>query len=391
MSTLKKKLTNKIENIIHFMFPILKMKTFPQLVYGDLILSKRQDVKSISTDCFTFSMSFVLVITGFRIPFLEELHILNAPTFGSTGRLAYLLASFAICEVGLVRIWIYLKLRKCKSTLEIDFVQLILKARSSVHKKISFWVRVVFSQLQIGAYTSVSILIIAEYVYSHNLIHISKNTIWLFGSFHLVRVALHHVVILISFTFVGLSVLTDEIKEIASLLETSLQKISFKVFIHKYLLYINSAAKMNTLTRYLLFVNNVFNIPFTSMVLYSFSIKTSGSIANVLKFFVYFTAISYSFRVYILTAILSKVDRESKRIYFDINSAIARGKVEHHQHCKLLLYIIEDLACEKNHFVIREFNSSVTEMDTYNNIINTLSIAALYHSFDQLARKFVSF
>lgn len=391
MLTLRKKLLKKIKSVLYFVFPLLKIKNFPQLLNSDLIFHNRCDVKAIITGIFTFLVYFELLISGFRVPLFKELHLLSEPVLGAIGRFIYFLASFAVCEVILVRIWIYFKLKKCKSAMKIDFIHLILEAKPSVHQKILFWLKMLFSKLQLGGYAACLILVIAEFSYADNLIKFCKSIFWLFGSFHLIRIGLQDVVILISFTFAGLNVLFDEINEMAILLESSLTRISVNQLVYKYLYYIKSITRMNGLTKYLLFVNNLFNIPFTSVILYSFSIRTDGSLQNISKFLAYIPAITYCFRVYMLTSILSKVDRESKQIYSDINSAIARGKSPNYNECRQLLLIMEDMASERNHFVIREYNDTVTEMDTFNNIVNTLSIAALYYSFDQLARKFVTF
>lgn len=391
MFTLKKKLLNMIKSVLYFVFPILKMKNFTQLINSDLLMHQPSDLKAIITGIFIFIVYLQVLISGFRVPFLKELHLLSVPVLGAIGRLVYLIASLAIFEIILFRIWIYFRLKECNSPFEIDFVNLIIEAKPSVHSKILFWLKMMFSQLQLGGYFTCSILVIAEFTYANNLFRLCKSIFWLFGCFHLIRFGLQDVIILISFIFTGLDVLVNEINEISFLLKSSLTRISVYQLVYKYIHYLKSVTKMNGLTKYLLFVNNLFNIPFTSVIIYSFSIKTDTSVQNIFKFLAYIPAITYCFRVYILTTILSKVDRKSKKIYLDINSAIARGKITNYYECQSLLFILEDMASVRSNFLIKEYNSTVTAMDTFNNVANTLSITSLFYSFDQLTEKFMRF
>lgn len=367
----------KIQNIIHYVFPILKIETFPQLVNGDLILSKHRDVKTMTSNSFIFFIYALNILTGFQIPFLEDLHALTTPVFGSAGRLAFLLASFAVCEVILIRIWIFCKLRMCRTMMEIDFVKLILEAKEPVQKKILFWTKFFLLQVQFGAYQSCFLIHTVEYFNSNHPLKLLRLILWSYGHFSMVRIGIHHIFLVISFTFVGLNVLMHEISEIKTLIEINLTRITTNYLVYKYLYFIKLVKKMNSMTKFLLFISSIFNIPFMSIVLYFVAIPTNGLIVKILRIFIVLTVVFYSCRVYILTAIFSKVDKESKRIYSDINSAIARGKVTNYTEYRRLLFIMEDLSALYNHFLIREYNSAVTQIDTFNNIINTISIVIL--------------
>lgn len=390
MATKFERISTKVKSVIKYIFPILKIENFPQLVTRDLILSKNRNLKTFISNSVVLFMIFLVILTAFQIPFLQDLHSLTTPILGPTGRMIYILEAFALIELVLIRFWIFFALNTRDSSIDIEYVKLILQTREPVQRKILLWLKVLLFQAQFCVYPCSLLIHIVEYIHSNHPMKLGRLILWSFGFCHLMRVGIHHTFILIAFTFAGLSVLVDGINEMKSLLETSLTNISSSELINVYLHYIKCVQRMSSLTKYILFTGNLFNIPFMSLVLFFISVPTNG-IVKILKYSIIFTIIFYSCRVYILTWILSRVDKESKQIYSKINSAIARGKVTNYYHAKLLLNILEDFSCSINHFVIKEYNSTVTQMDTFNSIANTLSIVSLFFSSDELVEKLLTF
>lgn len=391
MSIERKRILFMIKKVFLYVFPILKLNHLTQLLTSDLInLDKKSSTfKSITTDFMMFFIYFLLILTGFRIPLIKNFHAITSPVFGATGRFTFLLASFAVFEVILVRIWIYLKLKVVKSSTELAFAQLIFKVKASVEKKILFWLKVSIFQSQLGGYACCQLIDIIEFVHSTEPFKVLRLIFWSFCHFHVLRKGLQHTFILIAFTFAGLTVLLEEINEMKQLLNINFTKISTSQLIHKYLNYLKSVEKLNLLTKYLLFIGSLFNILFMSLVLFFISVPNDDFFIKIIRILFVLTIIFFSSRVYILTAILSKVDSEAKKIYSEINSILARNKVKSYREKELLIHILEDLSSPKNHFVIKEYNSKVTEMDTFNNIVKTLSIVSLFFASDKLVEKFM--
>lgn len=375
-----------LQNLIYFLFPILKLDDFHELVNGDLVLSKNQYYESILSSIVLYLIYFLVVITGFRIPIFQYFHAICSPNLGKVGQLIYFEAAVAMFEISLMRLLIFFKLRIFNSPIEIDFVQLILEARKHVQRKMFLMIKILLPQTQIGSYFCVILVLIAGY---YDKIEFSRLIFWTFCYIHLIRTGILHVPALLAFTIAGSSVLNDEINEIKSLIESDSTKLQTNHLLSKYLHYINSVRRLNSLTKHLLFIGNLFNIPFMSLLFCFILVPTKGTIMEVLRIIFFISALFYGSRVYILTIILSKVDGESKLIHSKIYSAISRGKVANQHESKRLLYMMEDLASERNHFVVKGYNNTITQMDTFNNIISTLLIVSLFFSSQELVEKFV--
>lgn len=301
------------------------------------------------------------------------------------------MSAFSMCEMIMIRLWLNFKKQKCRDTIKIEFIQLILESRKSVLNKTLMWIKLILFQVQFGAYLCCLLMYIIEYIHSNHPMKLLRFLLMLSCHLNTARIGIHHLYIVMVSTFAGLSVLIDEINGIKIIFKTSSTEISTCHLIKKYLHYIRSVAKMNSFTKYLLLTSDLFSIPFMSLTLRLIPIPINGPIFNILRIIIVSTVVTYSCRVYILTAIFSRVDAESKRVYSEISSAIARKKVKNYNKFQLLLPILEDLASERSHFVIREYNSKVTKIVTFNNIVKTLGIAALYFSFQELTEKLVSF
>lgn len=109
----------------------------------------------------------------------------------------------------------------------------------------------------------------------------------------------------------------------------------------------------NQLVKLLSVQNNLLIVPFLSSLIVINLTKTENFPQLIMKFGISGPASVYSVRGVVLTAILARFDPQSKVLGQSISSRIARGKIKY-VHSKIKLkQIIEDLASDKNNFLMR--------------------------------------
>lgn len=89
----------------------------------------------------------------------------------------------------------------------------------------------------------------------------------------------------------------------------------------------------------------------------------------------------YSIRVYLISAYLSRVQSESKKMYSNLNSLIAREKVNLVSR-KTLLFIIENISGRKNRMAFNDTVGTIVEqLDVLKSIFATLELLLLGFTF----------
>ena len=139
--------------------------------------------------------------------------------------------------------------------------------------------------------------------------------------------------------------------------------------------------EVNKLIKFLMTGINVNLVPYVSLyiVIAITQVETLPQLA--MKLIMIGLASVYSIRGLILTTVLAQIDYQGKTLHQKISSALARGHIKH-VHSKLwLMQIMEDLASSKNHLVMREYGSKVSQTDVFENIIKVAQFTMLLIEF----------
>ena len=101
----------------------------------------------------------------------------------------------------------------------------------------------------------------------------------------------------------------------------------------------------------------------------------------ILKWFLFSIAFYYSVRVYLMNAYLSRVHSESKKLYANLNSLIAREQVSLLGKRKLL-FIIENISGRANQMAFHDtYGSIVEQLNVQRSIFTTLELLVLTFAF----------
>ena len=138
----------------------------------------------------------------------------------------------------------------------------------------------------------------------------------------------------------------------------------------------------NHLMKFISLVNSLIVIPFVATGIMISITYPENDVQLLLKYTYVVPIILYSFRGVVMTIVLAQIDRRSKILYKLLASRIARGQITGFVSVKQLMLIMEDLTCQKNHMVMREYSGSPsTQMDVMMNVLSICQFVMLLMDF----------
>lgn len=369
-------LRNMLKYVFDFIFPINKEFNLINCACSYLVFQDDKIKIFLEKNLFTLGTYFMYIFIQLDGPFITQLRLLRSPFFGKIGKTLARGAVFVIAEIIVIKILMFNLTRKYKLAEKIPFIQLIKELDPIEEKKIFKFTKLIIISSAASIYSAYVLMITIESINAIDLEHVLSIVIWAGIFIHFARTGIDYVPILYSITIGGFQIVSNQMDQ----LSITLQDGNCGQFILSYLNYIRKVEKLNSITKMLLFVNNLLTIPSASAILFMFTLPADGLILTFYKMSIISCGTIYLTRGYLVTAYFSQINYKCKRIHSDINSSIARGKVNNLFHRKLLLLIAEDIASPKSHTAVREYNSTVTLMDTFNTIFASVSFVMLLFS-----------
>lgn len=371
-----------VKNFYIYLFPLMQAKSITMWACDGLLFDHFTSSIEILEKIFIIILYILTMLTGFRIPYFVNFRLIRSNVLGPIGQLLCFAAALGFVEIFILRIWTLLVLRKYRFIRKIDFVKLVEKLNPKAQSSILYWSKILFFETSVSAYIFFALTNTIEMINSTNTLEILTTIFWSIGYIEIVRVGIHYVPILYTFSVAGFKIVMDSIELLKQMVINTQILHSMNQIEQIYFDYISSVKKLNTLTGMLLFTSNLLVIPMTSGLVFLALIPADSTLLMIYKVLIFVTGTFYSIRGYIFIVILAQVNTRSKCLYQSINSSIARRRVVSVINVRKLNLILEDLASPMSHTVVRGFNYAVTQMDAYNSIISTASMITLYFSFE---------
>lgn len=369
-----------------FLFPLLQAKSLVDLALVNRIFDEYKTIGSYPHRISLLLVLSVYVVQVLRLPLPESMKILRTSVYGSCGWQMAVVGTLASCQVLVLRVWFYVIIRRHLSIERIAFVQLMRKLDLEAEKKVHFLAKLISLNVMTNSYIFALVLFCTELYFSIGIWH------GLFISFHFATLfcvatsASNDVVILYVYAFAGCNSVLNQMKQLLKTVKYHPHLIS--TLSCQYEMAVQSVQQLNSLTRFLVLVNELLVVPLGSMCFMLLSTPTDDLQASVFKMSTLAAVTVFVVPGYLLTAKLAQVDEMRKKLYTECNSSIARrGNSSIVSHLKV---ISEDASCLRSHLVLREFSGRITQRDTLDNILSTLSIVMLFFSFQGTSIEFTN-
>ena len=149
----------------------------------------------------------------------------------------------------------------------------------------------------------------------------------------------------------------------------------------RYYLIVKMIDEAEVLVSFVAATANSMAVPIMALAWVLFFEKAESIFLLAFKWFLFTTAFYYSSRVYLMNAYLSKVHSESKKLYANLNSLIAREQVSLLGKRKLL-FIIENISGRANQMAFHDtLGTLVEQIDVLKSIFATLELLLLGFAF----------
>lgn len=380
------KLTSNIDQVARVLFPAAFGESIGEIA-SILVLFPDKSKRHFIRLSFMTIFVFVYMVDGLLFPFIDT-HFLPMPR-ESLGPLQYsvhFLYGMAMLEIVLTRAYVFLvhfkgykdKLhwfRLSKGINKQEFPQLFLATKAFF----------------IILYSSVTILFIAQelaklYLERCLLIDVLVNCFWIVTNVFFIRFAVNDM----PFLYVIAGSCYFRVRKDCSSLNRTLKSVKVKPYfisdvLRQYKLLLRTICDANQLIKLLMLQNDLFIVPYFSLVMVLSIVDTQNWIQLFLKYGIIFPAWVYSIRGIIVTSFLANIDVYSKKLHKEIASAVCRGHIRSVGAKVKLHRIMEDLSCDRNHLVLKEYSGSVTQMDVYENVFRIGEFTMLLIEF---SRKF---
>ena len=387
LQELKLQIVNVLKQVLEFFFPITKASTFLDLAEVHALFEKLSKIR-VRRLCIYFCY-FVCFLVALKAPVLVSIQPLQSKTLGLIGYMLFVSLALAFTEVIILRIWLYLLLRKNGSPEQIQFIQLIRNLDKRIERSVLKWVKLIDVQIMSSSYVFWLLLVIYDGMES--LGNKSFFFLIMFYIFYIdvIRYGINDPVILYSMAISGFTIVMKDIQHLKQAL-MDYDKYSDPLF-HIFILSKNimdEIRKLNTLAKMLLWTHNLLVIPLMSQVIYLALTPANGWILKLFKFAVLSAATLYTLRGYILVAYLSQADTETKKIASLLYSTMVRGKHRTVGQILRLKLILEDLSSPTSSMVVREFHSKVSQIDAFYSVMSTIFTVTLFTTFYKNSRLF---
>lgn len=364
--------------ILFQLFPLLTADSLIDLASAGKSFDEYKTTKSRIGRIIVVAIFSFIILTAFRPPFLLFLQIQRSPDEDPLRYQTVICATFAVIEMLSIRIWLFLIIREARSIENIHFLQFLTQLNQESEKTILLWTKIVSTQLNSSALIIGALFFWVEISITHNNWYIFVSLIHMFMILYALRISPNDILIPYVYAFSICKVVLDQMDHLTQLV-AQFDHFAQPMFavLTQYSLLTESIRHLNSLCGYLMLSSKIFVIPFGSLVFVVAATPTEGSSMFIFKIIILTGLVVYPLHGYLLTAALSQVDTVSKRFYSQTHSVIVRRKGHNLSDVLRLKLILEDLSSSSSRLAVREFSGKVTQMDTFDSVILTLSLLTL--------------
>lgn len=354
-------LKDLINKLLWLMCPIALGESFDDYS-SSILLFPSSNPKHITVWIFIYSFYAVHIVDGFFYPFIDT-HFLPLPreSLGPLLSQIHLMAGSICCEFVFVRSYfLYFKLRY--GQVQNSWVDLVAKITKKNRPALFEFLRIFFPLMYVVIVTVYVANQMIKLVFERSTIcDYLFNVTWMLGETFLLRFTLLELPLLYIMAFSVFLYLKDTLDQV---LDNFKQHQLNVHTIREYNQVIKIILDVNPLMKLISFLNGLLIIPFISLVIVFIITDTKNRLQLIVKYVYFFPCCVYSARGVMMTAVLAKIDTNSRILYKLISSRIARGQFNGPVSHRQLMFIIEDLACSRNHITLREYSGSAcTQMD----------------------------
>lgn len=378
VADVKNKYEKTSKNVINWFYPLCLINSLTEKACLELLFDKYDNWKSILSNLLMNFMLFVIVLNGFQIPLFIEYRPFRSKIFGNIGEIICAGQSFICAEIIILRTWSFFAIRKYHSTDKFPFVHFMKKLKSDDHEMILFSLQLASILVNTSSIIGHFIILFFDLYHSADAIKYILFFYYIIGYTLITRNGAAGVMIMFTYSLAGFKVVYNGIKQLNSQITLYPSTISQVLFMYESLT--SSVGQLTFITRILMLTSNLLIVPTFSLIIIFELTPVPDVLTLVTKIIFTFSCIMYSIRGYFLVAIMSKIASESKTLFVNINSIIARSLCESNEQVKRVNMILEDISCSKSRIVIREFNSTINQMDFLNSILLTASNVILIFS-----------
>ena len=378
-------LKRRLQKVTVFFYPALGGTSLGQVASILVFFPNFKRPKHIFRFLFMYFGYFAYIIDGFFMAFIDT-QLLPVPR-DSLGPLKYaihLMYGSVFVDVAFNHTYILFQYFKYGKD-NIKWYNLVKDASKEEYPRLFKISHFLFAELYA---TSILLYIATQLIklfYERALlIDIIFNCMWMVSNVFIIRFVVIHIPLL----YVIATTCYLKVKEKYKVLNRIVQEadesadcqMSSKI-IKQYHVVLETINDANKLVKFLMFGVNILIVPFISSLIIITISQTETHVQTAVKWLLFFPASVYSIRGVILTSVLATIDLESKTLYRENLSQIARGNIKHPQTKLVMLTIMEDLSSSKSHLLMKEYGGSVTQMDVFEFIIGVMQFTMLFIEF----------
>ena len=377
----KMKLT--MMNIIKFAFPFLFCQSWEDITSVTLILPK-YTIKNIITLACLYLYHLVFITDGLFYLWINTRFLFSPTTIlGPFVGSVHLICAAGVGECALIRSYcLYKMIRYGKGS--IDWQVTLRKIKQNDQVKLFKIMQFLFFQVALTTTTIVVLNHVVKLLVWSTTLDYVVNISWIFVHITLLR----YTPIEIPYVYIVAYFCYSYVKEqMDSLLKHFSEPLMSIDLVPEYLRLMKSINQVNHLMKLISLANGLTAVPYTACAIVILLTQPENNLQFIIKCCFFIPAVAYSVRGMVMTIVLAHIDRKSKTLYTLLASRIARGEIKGVLSIKHLILIMDDLAGDKNHLVMREYSGSPSDqMDV---MVNVLSIAQFVMLVMQFSLKFV--
>lgn len=381
-------LKDKSHRVAKILFPAVYASSIDKMASIIVLFPNKSNMKHVTRLLFMFTCYMFYLIDGLLFPLVDtQLLPLPREAYGRLKHVAHVLYGCAFAE--LISTRIYLCIQHWKLGKEnINWYALTRDINSHDRPKLFAIFRLVFFELYISAPILYFGNQVVKLFFERSLaIDVLVNVTWIMTTILLTRFTLMDMPLLYmiaSSCYLQVQSKLQQLNSSVQQIDEHLDQSVVSPIVTQYKNLMKMVFDVNTLVKLLMFQNNLLVVPFISSLIVIAIAQTDNLVQVALKVSIFAPASVYTVRGIILTAILARVDFQSKILYRKIMSSIARGNIRRLQSKIRLQQIMDDLSSSRNHLLMREYTGKVTQMDVYENAVKVVQFTMLLLDFSRM-------
>lgn len=369
--------------LLNILFPLSSGRSFDEFIEIVKLFPKLTRIKELIRMILLFIFYVSVITTVYPIPVTIKYLPYRQDLLSPMGVEICGVLACSLLELFAFRIWlIYIYYSK-----KIKFLSPTksMESDKSINSIIKYS-KISFIMIYMAGYSTTITLQLLQIYRVENSDELLVRFIWLIFILLMTRLTMNDVPLLYTIASVGFISVKKKTNQCIEHLRTN----CLINFINEYKCLVSSVCDLNSLIELIMLASESLVIPAFGCVISLLIISTDSSALNLVRLTMISSAFIYLMRGYIMTAIISQIDTQSKTIHNEIFSLIVRKQSELNVHIRLLLRsIIEDLASSKNHVVLKEANGQVTQFDLMESLLSTFQFLLLVLKFKNSISNFV--